>query len=146
MKRVLVMACSATKKASPRPIPAIDLYDGPMWRTLRACLATLPRAGDGIADGSLVIKVLSARHGVIGHNVEIGYYDERMTEARAARMARTPSYDLQQLASVVSGSASVLLAGGSVYRRAMASAIGDAARYEETDGAGIGYQRQQLAR
>ncbi|TCM76744.1 hypothetical protein [Rhizobium sp. BK068] len=34
--RLLVLACSATKKAGPKYMPAIDRYDGPLWRTLRA--------------------------------------------------------------------------------------------------------------
>lgn len=34
--RLLILACSATKRGPPMRIPARDRYDGPLWRTLRA--------------------------------------------------------------------------------------------------------------
>jgi hypothetical protein len=35
-RRLLVLACSATKRPDPGRIPARLRYDGPLWRTLRA--------------------------------------------------------------------------------------------------------------
>src|SRR3546814_1674129 len=34
--RLLILACSATKRSRPGWIPAVDRYDGPLWQTLRA--------------------------------------------------------------------------------------------------------------
>lgn len=35
-RRLLILACSATKRDDPTYMPAIERYDGPLWRTLRA--------------------------------------------------------------------------------------------------------------
>ena len=35
-RRLLVLACSATKRPDAGYIPARERYDGPLWRTLRA--------------------------------------------------------------------------------------------------------------
>jgi hypothetical protein len=53
-RRFLILACSATKRPDPAPIPARDRYDGLLWRTLRATDPRGRRARVGI---------LSARYG-----------------------------------------------------------------------------------
>lgn len=79
----LILACSATKVASGLEIPALDRYDGPLWRVLRRAL----RERDGLAD-RLAIYALSARYGLIpARGVGIAYYNQRMTPARAAELA-----------------------------------------------------------
>ena len=45
MTALIVMACSSTKRPGEEAMPAIDRYDGPMWRTLRAALAELGGGG-----------------------------------------------------------------------------------------------------
>lgn len=35
-KRLLILACSGTKRGRPKRIPACDRCDTPVWRTLRA--------------------------------------------------------------------------------------------------------------
>lgn len=35
-RRLLVLACSATKRPDPSYMPVRERYDGPLWRTLRA--------------------------------------------------------------------------------------------------------------
>lgn len=35
-RRLVILACSATKRPDPGYIPARERYDGPLWRTLRA--------------------------------------------------------------------------------------------------------------
>ena len=35
-QRLLILACSTTKRDGPATMLAIERYDGPLWRTLRA--------------------------------------------------------------------------------------------------------------
>ena len=35
-RRLVILPCSATKRDGPEYMPAIERYDGPLWRTLRA--------------------------------------------------------------------------------------------------------------
>jgi hypothetical protein len=75
--RLLILACSATKTADTGRIPAIDRYDGPLWRTLR----------HSDPDGRKArLAVLSARHGFLEGRWPIENYDCRLTEQVAARM------------------------------------------------------------
>lgn len=75
--RLLILACSATKRAEPDYIPAIDRYDGPLWQTLR-------RADP---DGSKASAAfLSARYGFRDAHTPIEAYDARMTAEIAAAM------------------------------------------------------------
>lgn len=76
-RRLLILACSATKRSDQAPIPARDRYDGPLWRTLRA---TDPR-------GRLArVGFLSARYGFRDAQTPIEDYDARLSEDLARRM------------------------------------------------------------
>lgn len=75
--RLLILACSATKRQGPERIPAIERYDGPLWRTLRAA----------DPDGRLArASFLSARYGFREASTPIADYDARLTPDLAARM------------------------------------------------------------
>jgi hypothetical protein len=136
---LILMACSATKKTTPAP--AIDLYQGVMYSTFRAnTLATMP-----------AVIILSAKHGFIEADRVIDPYEQRMTDARAGEMLA----ELQTFDAIAwpHGVRSIFLAGGKTYRRVMRAAIERRIELglldrdvtiEETDGAGIGYQRAQL--
>src|SRR3546814_11987320 len=65
--RLLILACSATKRSRPGWIPAVDRYDGPLWQTLRAI-------GPDRQDPK--VAVLSTRYGFI---------DPRITETGGVR-------------------------------------------------------------
>lgn len=76
-RRLLILACSATKRDGETYMPAIDRYDGPLWRTLRAadpdrCLAR--------------VAFVSARLGFRRAETPIKLYDTRMTAEIAERM------------------------------------------------------------
>src|SRR3546814_8096434 len=75
--RLLILACSATKRSRPGWIPAVDRYDGPLWQTLRAI---------GPDRQDTKVAVLSARYGFIASRSPIENYDTRLTTALAARM------------------------------------------------------------
>lgn len=146
--KLIVMGCCATKRAAGGVMPAIDRYDGPMWRSLRVRIAELPDAAAAVAAGELKLMVLSAKLGLIGVDVPIEDYDLRLTDRRAAEMLRDPSYDLQMLPHLVRSADAVLFAGGALYRdtmwKASGSTVAQIMKISETDGAGIGVHRAEL--
>jgi hypothetical protein len=75
--RLLVLACSATKRHDPGYMPACERYDGPLWRTWRAVDPNrrLARAA-----------FLSARYGFRSVDSPIEDYDARLTPDLAQRM------------------------------------------------------------
>lgn len=75
-RRLLVLACSATKRPDPGHLPARERYDGPLWRTLRA---TDP-------DGRAKVAFLSARYGFRAADTPIQDYEARLTPDLAAPM------------------------------------------------------------
>lgn len=77
-RALLILACSATKRADAGDLPALQRYDGPAFRVLRKAL----RERAGLSD-VLTICILSAEYGLIGADTPIPDYDRRMTRARA---------------------------------------------------------------
>ncbi len=77
--RLLILACSATKRNDPRYMPAIDRYDGPLWRTLRTVDPRREKAQ---------VAFLSAHLGFRAADMPIEIYDARMTETMVAAMKR----------------------------------------------------------
>nr|WP_301288958.1 MULTISPECIES: hypothetical protein [Methylorubrum] len=75
--RLLVLACSATKRPDPDRIPALARYDGPLWRTLRAADPEGRRAR---------VAFLSALYGFRDAATPIADYDARLTQDLAERM------------------------------------------------------------
>lgn len=78
-RRLLILSCSRSKRTDPTPLPAIDRYDGPMFRVVRRYLANLTPA-------SLDIYILSARYGLIEAHCPIHTYDQKMTSERASEL------------------------------------------------------------
>lgn len=77
MRRLLIVACGATKRVEVYNLPAIDRYNGPPFKTLRKVLAGLPQ------EQCPTILILSAEFGLIAADMLIPNYDHRMTKARA---------------------------------------------------------------
>lgn len=77
MSSLLVQSCSATKEPVDTPVPALDLYDGYFFRIIKKAL----RAGR--FQPGLDILIISAEHGAVEPDDEIGYYDHRMDTERA---------------------------------------------------------------
>lgn len=132
MTRLLVLPCSATKSDAPGVIPAIHRYQGPLFSTLRARLAELPKAAWAIERGELAIKILSARFGFIDHRTCIQDYDQRMTQERADEIL-SPwqlQHDWNLLKSGLMGFRSdvrraeeIAVVAGADYRRVISEAI-----------------------
>lgn len=93
-RRLLVIACSESKKDSAGLIPAIDRYDGPMWKVLRSFMRDklLPETG-------IDVYVLSAEFGLFPAAQPIPWYDRVMTEERANELH---GHALDQFASLAS--------------------------------------------
>lgn len=77
MASLLIQSCSATKQNVETPVPALDLYDGYFFRIINKALRA-----DQFQPG-LDIIIISAKHGVVEPDEEIGYYDRRMDTERA---------------------------------------------------------------
>ena len=75
--RLVILACSARKRPDAAYLPAIERYDGPLWKTLRAADPTGAKAK---------VAFLSARLGFRRAGTPIEVYDARMTEEIAGRM------------------------------------------------------------
>jgi hypothetical protein len=82
-RRLIVLGCSETKVDVEGVLPAISLYDGPLYRVLRTYLREFSWPE------SLSVAVLSAKHGLIGGVTQIGNYNQRMTPIRAQEMTAT---------------------------------------------------------
>ena len=138
LHRLLILACSATKRSQPGWIPAVDRYDGPLWQTLRAI---------GPDREDTKVAVLSARYGFIDSRSPIENYDTRLTTALAERMMeggtamrwpRPPSprkpdiygnYATCEIASLTDHGerpfTEIGLAGGHLYLRVMRSFVSE---------------------
>lgn len=92
-RQLVVLGCSAAKTNAEGPIPAINLYDGPAFRVLRAFLRTY-RWPDPLS-----IAVLSAKYGLIGGLAHIVAYDRRMTPDRARELNPTVTATLRKFAT-----------------------------------------------
>lgn len=79
--RLLILACSATKRHDPVLLPAVERYDGPSYRTLRSFLADHSEKRD-----ALDILILSAEFGLIRGDTLIPDYDRRTDTARALEL------------------------------------------------------------
>lgn len=137
---LVMLACSASKGSVAAP--AVDLYRGVMFETLRAHLPT--------GDDEPILMILSAKHGLLfGHDV-IEPYDQCLTRELAKELIAAGFPDDITFDGAVFDQ--VLLAGGEEYRAVMRTYIeamrefgqvSDDATVIETSG-GIGQQRQQL--
>lgn len=84
MKRLLIIACSATKRPDAGELPAIDRYDGPAYRVLRKWQRERPDQA-----AALDVLILSAEFGLIASDQPIPDYDRRMDARRARVLAPT---------------------------------------------------------
>jgi hypothetical protein len=91
--RLLVVSCSKTKREVDGLIPAIYLYDGPVYRLLRK------RITDFTNENGFDIKILSAKYGLIDPLTPIQNYDQIMTKERAEELKYSVSKEFSQLLS-----------------------------------------------
>jgi hypothetical protein len=110
-KRLLILSCSRAKNSYGTLLPAIERYDGPMFRILRSYLRSTPR-------NYLEIWILSAEYGLISCDERIALYDRCMTQQRAQELRSSVAACLAS--KLASGHyAEVLICAGRNYVNAM---------------------------
>jgi hypothetical protein len=75
--RLIILACSATKRYDLGLLPALSRYDGPAFRTLRNALAAIAPAHRPD------VLILSGKYGLITPTTPLPNYDHQMTTAQA---------------------------------------------------------------
>lgn len=137
MKPLLILACSATKRPEPHPMPAIERYDGPFYRVLRKAL----RERDGLAE-RLDVWALSAEFGLISAETPIPDYDRRMDMRRGEELRRPVAQALNQIAALNTHDRA-FVSVGAVYRYALTGPLPWPVTWAH---GGIGEQLGQLKR
>lgn len=131
-----MLGCSATKFEVDGQVPAVHLYDGPMYRILRSHLRTYRWPRD------LSIGVLSAKYGLIGAVAPIEAYDQRMTSDRAASLR---SQVTTTLSGLVGKNTNVHLVLGKDYLQSIDSGMLDKRAQVRCVEGGIGIKLQQFS-
>jgi hypothetical protein len=78
IRRLLFLSCTRSKRREPELLPAIERYDGPVFRVVRRFRNTTAEPPE--------TYILSAQFGLIPSDQLIPYYDERMTPRRAQEL------------------------------------------------------------
>lgn len=89
--RLVILACSATKRTDAGYMPAIERYNGPLWQTFKAARAEA---------APIACAFLSALYGFGGEDRPIQDYNERMTPERARVHCRRIGYALATAAEL----------------------------------------------
>lgn len=88
---LVVLGCSATKFQVEGAVPAVHLYNGPMYKILRSHLRLYRWPSD------LSVSVLSAKYGLIGGLAPIENYEQRMTAERALQLKEKVTSTLKEI-------------------------------------------------
>ncbi|NJO81556.1 MAG: hypothetical protein HC828_01510 [Blastochloris sp.] len=80
MSRLIITACTATKRPDAGDMPAIDRYDGPSFRLIRKALRELP------VNDRPDLLIISAEYGLLLPNSPIANYNRWMTPERAKEL------------------------------------------------------------
>lgn len=107
--RLLVLACSRAKRPDPEPLPALERYDGPLFRVYRRYLR------EGPAHNQPALLVLSAEHGLIRGDFPLPPYDRVMTGERAHELAADARAALARIAKELGPLSQALFCGARAY-------------------------------
>lgn len=107
---LLLVACSRRKRDTPGLLPAIERYDGPIFRLIRRFRRHHPT-------GPRVV-ILSAAFGLIPADQPIPWYDRRMTPARAHALQPEVECDLRAMVRDCSPQ-EIFICMGKTYREAL---------------------------
>ena len=131
-KNLLILGCSDRKKKTSGQLPAFELYDGPIYQSLRKFLREYQWPEN------LSIATLSAKHALFGSLVEIESYDQRMTPERAKELT---NLCLRTLTRWMGEKPDCFVALGKDYLPAIESGLPE--NYTFFEG-GIGEKRRQV--
>lgn len=101
---LLIMACSATKRDAGGNVRFIDLYDGPMWRQIRA--SGFPASN---------VAAISAAYGFLEPGFQIETYDMQMDEKSSALICGQGNH-VWRLIKAVRVARGGIVFGGRLYR------------------------------
>lgn len=90
--RLLLLSCSQNKLTDSKLLPAIERYDGPLFRVLRKFLRECPSQAAHVNT-----FILSAEYGLIPATESIFWYDRRLTSQRAVRLQPQVRRKLEQV-------------------------------------------------
>jgi hypothetical protein len=79
-KRLLVLSCSDRKKKIKELTPAIEIYDGVNYRSIKKAKR------EGNLSNNLDILIISAKYGLLNCDDPINYYKQRITPDRAKEL------------------------------------------------------------
>ena len=88
---LLILGCSKRKREGYRRAPALEVYDGPNFQTLRKYFRE-----NGWPPG-LIIKIISAKYKIIDATTLIEPYDERLDKEIAKKMSHRVRYHLKKI-------------------------------------------------
>ena len=108
MRRLLILSCSQRKRPSQEPLPAIERYDGPLFKVLHRFLRESSYQARG-----LDVYVLSAAYGLIPGDFPIPLYDQKMNTERAIELQPQVTALLSDL--LPNGYVSILFVLGKTY-------------------------------
>jgi hypothetical protein len=108
MNRLLIVACSQRKNPAKGDLPAIERYDGPVFRVLRKYLRQE-------AEGALRVLILSAKYGLIAADKKIPDYDCRLSQTSAIKL-RAQALEVLGYALQLERGGSVGICAGKDYR------------------------------
>jgi hypothetical protein len=140
-QRLVLMACCATKKKGMGMGPAIEVYTGVFFQTLK----------NKLKEGAMPnLRILSAKYGFIAPDQKIEVYDQVMDKSSADGFM----LDDKLVEGFPSNIKDVLIVGSDQYQRVMKAAVEDLIKAGKIDkGAsinvtkgGIGEQRSQLGK
>ena len=80
--RLLILACSQTKKNLGKPAPAWNVYDGTAFRIIKKMQR------EGTAPPDVDILILSAKYGLLKPSDSIHFYNQKMDSHRAKAMQK----------------------------------------------------------
>ena len=116
-QRLLILSCSQRKHPSHEPLPAIERYDGPLFKVLRRFLRESSNQGR-----DLDVYILSAAYGLIPGDFPTPLYDQRMTTAQAIELQPQVTAQLSDL--LPNGYVSILFVLGKTYLKAFGNLQG----------------------
>lgn len=90
--RLLILSCSKRKRSAAGLQPALDRYDGPVFRVMKKFIRAHPFEAQAVD-----VYVLSAKFGLIPEDHPIAYYDRRMTLQRVKRLNQRVLTELKRI-------------------------------------------------
>ena len=135
---LLIISCSDRKTSKLTHRLAMDLYDGPAYRTLRK----FKRDNFLVDTVNLDVRIISAKYGWVTPTKTIAPYDEKMTPQRAAELQSSVQKTLDWLLQTKDYE-QVFINLGKIYRQTLEGFHWGLIPTLEASG-GIGLKTQQM--